>query len=216
MSVKVDPGSAAIAYQFGIEHTRPEISTTAIRAIRFSGKSRMDPVATAHNASARTPCGLEAQDKREHKRADPPILAQYTRALTTVTVPANCMIENGLNLQPRKCLGYLTPHEVSHNLDLLQLLRFTVECKLFFIFRVETSVDKGPCSRSRWAPLDAAKSPAWPAPARYQPPHEFHRLPSGRRRGGDWHQRALRFHAPVRCDDPRQDRPGTPLPRAGG
>jgi hypothetical protein len=146
MSVKVDPGSAAIAYQFGIEHTRPEISTTAIRAIRFSGKSRMDPVATAHNASARTPCGLEAQDKREHKRADPPILAQYTRALTTVTVPANCMIENGLNLQPRKCLGYLTPHEVSHNLDLLQLLRFTVECKLFFIFRVETSVDKGPCS----------------------------------------------------------------------
>ncbi|OGI59311.1 MAG: hypothetical protein A2809_01320, partial [Candidatus Muproteobacteria bacterium RIFCSPHIGHO2_01_FULL_61_200] len=46
------------------------------------------------------------------------LIRQYlpkTRDLTTVTGPEIRLIENRLNLRPRKCLGYLTPHEVFHN-----------------------------------------------------------------------------------------------------
>jgi len=46
------------------------------------------------------------------------LIRQYlpkTRDLTTVTGPEIRKIENRLNHRPRKCLGYLTPHEVFHN-----------------------------------------------------------------------------------------------------
>ena len=46
------------------------------------------------------------------------LIRQYlpkTRDLATVTGPEIRMVENRLNLRPRKCLGYLTPHEVFHN-----------------------------------------------------------------------------------------------------
>jgi len=46
------------------------------------------------------------------------LIRQYlpkTRDLTTVTGAEIRKIENRLNLRPRKCLGYLTPHEVFHN-----------------------------------------------------------------------------------------------------
>lgn len=46
------------------------------------------------------------------------LIRQYlpkTRDLTTVTGAEFRMIENRLNLRPRKCLGYLTPYEVFHN-----------------------------------------------------------------------------------------------------
>ena len=39
------------------------------------------------------------------------------------------MVENRLNLRPRKCLGYLTPHEVFQTPPLTEPLRFAVESK---------------------------------------------------------------------------------------
>ncbi len=46
------------------------------------------------------------------------LVRQYlpkSRDLSAVTGPEIRKIENRLNLRPRKCLGYLTPHEVFHN-----------------------------------------------------------------------------------------------------
>lgn len=49
------------------------------------------------------------------------LIRQYlpkSRNLATLTGPEVRMIENRLNFRPRKCLGYLTPHEVFHDTQL--------------------------------------------------------------------------------------------------
>lgn len=49
------------------------------------------------------------------------LIRQYLpkgRDLRTLTGPEIRMIENRLNYRPRKCLGYLTPHEVFHDTQL--------------------------------------------------------------------------------------------------
>lgn len=60
------------------------------------------------------PCAAWQRGTNENTNG---LVRQYlpkTRDLTTVTGPEIRLIENRLNLRPRKCLGYLTPHEVFH------------------------------------------------------------------------------------------------------